>query len=149
VNPERLKARILADGKLTLKEANQWYRYGKGVALTVDASKIDLDFINPDDYTEGAQGYSNVQTLFSSRDGRVYGNIGIRRVSGNQFQIHPDNYGFETHNGSGAQTWIRNQATKIGASYAGEGAPYDIYFRGYNTISPQYYYQQLYQRSNF
>ena len=79
--------------------------------------------------------YKNVQTLFSSRDGRVYGNIGIKRTTGNQFEIATDNYGFEMHSGSGFGTWVRNVATRIGSYYAGQGTRYDIHFRGVNTVN--------------
>lgn len=30
VNPDKLRARILKDGRLTLKEASQWYTHGGG-----------------------------------------------------------------------------------------------------------------------
>ena len=133
VNPERLKARILKDGRLTLKEANQWYRHGKGNPLTVDASKVDLDFVNPDGWTVNQT--KGVQTLYQSRDGRVYGNLTLTYKGGDQFKIHSDNYGFEMHTGSGASTWFRNQFTKIGGYVAGEGLGYDIHFNGYNTVN--------------
>src|SRR5690606_21072879 len=122
VDPEILRERILKDGRLTLSEANQWYRHGKGTALTVDASKVDLNFINPEDWAVGQSG--PVQTLFSSRDGRVYGNLTLTYKGRNQFSISPDLYNFEMHNSSGVKTWIRNMATKIGEAHAGKGVPY-------------------------
>lgn len=35
------------DGILSLGEANSWYRNGKGTAITVDASKVDLRHVSP------------------------------------------------------------------------------------------------------
>ena len=138
VDPAKLKSRILKDGRLTLREANKWWRHGNGEALTVDASKVDLDFVNPNDYKVGGD-FENVQTLFSSRDGRVYGNIGIRRTKGNQFEIHPDVYNFDNHNGTSLGTWVRNQATNIGRWHAGSGQEFKIHFKGTNYISPKYW----------
>ncbi len=131
VNPDRLKARILKDGRLTLREANKWYRHGNGEALTVDASKVDLDFINPDNYPLDTP--KGVQTLGRSRDGLVYGGITIENIGNGQLNILPDTYNFEMHNGSGFRTTFRNLATKIGGWVAGNGIPYSIEFSGVNT----------------
>ena len=138
VNPARLKRKILADGRLTLREANKWYRHGRGEALTVDASKIDLDFINPNDYIEGGK-FKPVQTLYKSKDGLVYGNVKIKRIQGAEFKIDTDNYGFEMHKGSSFGTFARNMFTKIGGFIAGQGINYDIHFRGSNFVNPKRY----------
>ena len=66
-DPARLKKRIEKDGKLSLREANKWYRYGNGESLSMDASKVDLGFIDPSKWTVGQQ--DSRQLLFSSRDG--------------------------------------------------------------------------------
>jgi len=134
VNPEKLKSRILKDGRLTLREANLWYQHGNG-DLIVDASKIDLGFINPTEWSTGQ--IKPVQTLFSSRDGRVYGQLTLEYKGGYKFKIFPDEYGFEMHSGSGAKIWSRNQFTKIGKYFAGNGNPYWIHFNGLNTVYPK------------
>ena len=131
VDPAKLKARILKDGRLTLKEANKWYRHGQGETLTVDASKIDLDFVNPNDYPPDTP--KGVQTLGRSRDGLVYGGITIENIGNNQLNILPDTYNFEMHTGSNLGTRFRNFATKVGAWVAGKGTPYKIHFKGVNT----------------
>lgn len=110
VDPKNLRERILKDGLLTLREANKWYRLGKGMSLTVDATKVDLNFINPNDWQIGER--KAVQTLYASRDGRVYGNITLEYVGDKQFSISPDYYNFEQHNGVGMKTFLRNVFTK-------------------------------------
>ena len=127
----RLKEKILEDGKLSLKEANQWYRKGGGETLEVDASKVDLNFLNSDDFTIGKT--KPVQTLGRSRDGLVYGNITITYEGNNQFSIKPDFYNFEMHSGGGFKTWFRNVATRVGSWNAGKGTSYKIIFNGLNT----------------
>jgi len=134
VDPARLKARILKDGRLTLREANKWYRHGNGEALTVDASKVDLDFVDLSDSNKYPVGKDKpLQTLWKSRDGLVYGGITIENLGNNQLHIKPDFYNFEMHNGSSFRTTFRNFATKIGGWVAGNGTPYSIEFSGVNT----------------
>lgn len=63
------------DGKVTLSEANKWYRSGNGEALFADINQIDLSSLkiieNP-----SIENHISVNTLRSSiRDGVVYGNI--------------------------------------------------------------------------
>ncbi len=128
---KNLKKRILKDGMLTLREANKWYRYGNGESLTVDASKVDLDFVNPDDYSKIK--FEGVQTLGRSRDGLVYGEVSVKNLGNGQLEIKADRYDFEMHEGSSFKTKFRNFATKIGALNAGKGTPYKIYFKGENT----------------
>jgi hypothetical protein len=136
VNPEKLKRIILKDGRLTLREANLWYQHGNS-DLTVEASKIDLDFLYPDEWSVGQQ--SSVQTLFSSRDGRVYGQLTLEYKGGYKFKIFPDEYDFRMHSGTGFKVWSRNQFTKIGKFFAGDGNPYWINFDGLNTVTPMYF----------
>lgn len=47
------KENVLKDGRSTWREANQWHRIGKDEALTVDADKVGLNFINPDEWKTG------------------------------------------------------------------------------------------------
>ncbi len=141
VNPTRLKERILKDGRLTLKEANQWYRHGGGKPLTVDASKIDLDWVvDPKLLIEGQQ--TTAHTFPLSKDGAVYGKLDIISLGGNDVSILPNEYDFRLDG-----SWFRNQYTKIGAYVAGKGTSYWIYFEGVNTINPPQYINQ-YPRGN-
>ena len=136
-DPARLKKRIEKDGKLSLREANKWYRYGNGESLSMDASKVDLDFIDTSKWTIGQE--KSEQLLFSSRDGRVYGNLTLVYKGNDQFRILNDTYNFEMHKGSSFKTWVRNQATKLGGLIAGQGVEYKIKFYGVNTVTPRIY----------
>lgn len=135
VQRERIKRLILKDGRLTLREANLWWKLGEGGDLTVDASQVDLDFVNPEDWFVGQK--AGVQTLLSSRDGRVYGQLTLEYKGNQMFEIFPDEYGFEMHYGRG--TWARNQATQIGRFFAGKGNPYWIFFGGLNYVNHRWY----------
>jgi RHS repeat-associated protein len=108
---ELLRKSILADGRLTLAEANVWWRMGGGRSLTIDASKLDLGWVSDDGWE--SDGSKPVQTLFLSADGGVHGNIRITRVNSNQASIVGDYYNFEQYG-----TWldhpIRNPATTYG-----------------------------------
>lgn len=115
------------DGRLSLSEANKWYREGHGKSIVVDASKIDLDFLSLADWEPGqARG---VQTLTSSSDGLIYGQLRIHYEGRGSFYIAPDNYGFEMQPNNGTfSRAFRNFATKIGDGVAGRGTPYAIFF---------------------
>ncbi len=128
---DKLRRAIEADGKLTLEESYIWFRKGKGGDINVLAALIDLDFINPDNWKVGESDY--VQTLYLSRDGRVYGSFKIEKVNHTDFKIYRDLYDFNHQEGSGILIWIRNKLTQYSANKAGKGIPYYIYFNGVNT----------------
>ena len=115
----------------TLEEANKHYRDGNGKPLTVDASTVDLNFLDPSTMVEGKT--YPVQTLTTSKDGRVYGGIRVKYEGNNNVSILPDTYNFEQH-GSFFSSTFRNTANAIGRWYAGSGTPYKINFTGVNTI---------------
>ncbi|MFL0062719.1 hypothetical protein R5O20_08545 [Tenacibaculum maritimum] len=139
VDPEKIKKRILKDGKLTREEANKWFKYGNGEPLTVDASKIDLDFVRPEMLIKGK--YISVQTLYASKDGGVYGHLSLKMIDNNSVIIGRDNYGFEMHKYKGGffsrvKTFFRNQFTRLGNP--GAGKPFDIFFNKYGNINKSY-----------
>ena len=115
----------------TLDEANKHYRDRKGATMTVDASTVDLNFLDPTTMVKGKT--YPVQTLTASRDGRVYGGITVKYEGNNQVSILPDTYNFEQH-GSFFSSIGRNTANAIGRWYAGSGTKYKINFSGVNTI---------------
>jgi len=119
------------DGKISLSEANEWYRNGGGKPISVDASKVDLNFVDTKDWVKGKT--YGVQTLFSSKQGRVLGNVTVEYLGNNQVKILSDTYNFEQH-GSYLSSPIRNPANTIGRWVAGEGIAYKINFTGFNTI---------------
>lgn len=127
-------ARPDADGYLTLKEANYWYRNGNGEPLYADLGKIDLAFIKSSDFLPDEK-ITYFQTLFKSKDGRVYGNLGLKLINGNIFGSH-DIYNFDIkpYTKQTKQTplslIVRNFGTGIGSWVAGKGTPYYIYFYG-------------------
>ncbi len=120
------------DGKLSLKEANNWYRKGGGKGITVAADSVDLDFINPDNWKIGEE--HAIQTLLQSSSGLVYGQLTLKYEGNNQFSIAPDTYNFEMHTGTSFGTRFRNFATRIGHMVAGAGTPFKINFSGNNTV---------------
>lgn len=71
----------------TLKEANEYYRNGNGKPITVDASTVDLNFLDASTMIEGKT--YPVQTLTRSKDGRVYGGITVKYEGNNQVSILP------------------------------------------------------------
>ncbi|MGG5209820.1 hypothetical protein ACQWU4_12785 [Chryseobacterium sp. MIQD13] len=121
------------DGKISLSEANDWYRNGKGQPITVDASKVDLNSVNTKGWVKGET--YGVQTLLNSEQGRVFGNVSVEYLGNNQVRILSDTYNFEQH-GSYWSSPIRNPANSIGRWFAGKGVQYKINFRGINTIKP-------------
>ncbi|MFC2450563.1 MAG: RHS repeat-associated core domain-containing protein, partial [Flavobacteriaceae bacterium] len=123
------------NGELNLHEANNWYRNGNGKDIILDASKIDLNFVDTSGWRKGD--IKGIQTLFRSRNGTVLGNITVKYHGNNVVSILPDVYDFESH----PKSPIRNLATKLGKWKAGEGIPYKIIFRGKNVIGSKTYRQ--------
>lgn len=131
------------DGRISLDEANNWYRNGEGQTITLDASKIDLNSVDTSKWQKG--GKYGVQTLFNSKEGRVLGNITVEYLGNNQVKILPDTYNFEMHGNplsvrnpiKNYGTWIRNTATVLGLMKAESGMQFKINFNGINTIKPR------------
>jgi hypothetical protein len=125
------------DGKLTLSEANSWYRNGEGGALFVDAAKIDLSPVKVSDFKEegGVGIYKNYFLTTNQETGRIYGTIkltlensetGSVKLGGkNRFL---DEYNFEQKPRDGTiKRDVRNIGTAIGSAFAGGGNVYKIY----------------------
>ena len=133
-----LKDRPDWDGKLTLSEANEWYRNGNGEPLFVDLSKIDLSGI----YSLGEKYVGQVKTInlllnsSSLNDGLVYGKIALMRYSNHKVRALADRYDFEMHNSMNPLDWGRNAETVIGSKVAGEGTPFEINIYGSATLKP-------------
>lgn len=103
--------------------------------MFVDLSKIDLSAISQSDFKNPGR-VNYFQTLFNSKDGRVYGNIGLKLENGRARGDY-DTYDFDikrfdskTTTMSPAQLIIRNAATQIGNAVAGQETAYRIYFNG-------------------
>jgi hypothetical protein len=62
------------DGKITLDEANKWYREGGGKPLFVDAAKVDLSPVEKSDFGKvGDSFYKNFAFTTNTETGLVYG----------------------------------------------------------------------------
>ncbi|MCE7043816.1 hypothetical protein LZG71_25725 [Dyadobacter sp. CY312] len=132
----RLQKRILADGRLTIGEANEWYRKGGGRDLILDASKLDLGWVNDQGWVDGVK---IVQTLYKSGDGLVHGQMTMRRIDGQHATIDRGEYNFEQI-GKYTDNFFRNTFTKIGLAAATNfgalsGKSYWIYYQGRALIN--------------
>lgn len=129
-----------ADGYLTWREANNWYRHGKGQPLTVDLCKINLKGIKAADFRNKKEECFNL--LFrligfknhSINDGLVYGTITLRYLGNGRVKaVKNDIYNFDPKPWYG--NTIRNIETIIGGWNAEVGQGYKIHFRGEGIIS--------------
>jgi len=98
-----------------------------------------LNFLDPKDFELNK--WTGIKTLFKSSDGIIYGELNVKRVGLNQFVIESNEYGFELHRGSlkmsvkdGFKLMRRNALTNIGGFLAGPGKPFNINFKGVNTV---------------
>jgi len=132
-----IKKQIEKDGELVFSEAYLWYKIGGGEEITVDASKIDLNFIDPDQYEAGKE--YDVQTWRSGiKQGIVYGGITIYYKGNNYATIKNDKYDFDMHSWDSFKEIIRNVET-IGADFIhSKGTPFTIRFKGVNKIKHNY-----------
>ena len=132
-----IKKQIEKDGELVFSEAYLWFKVGNGKTITVDASKIDLNFLDPSQYVVGKD--YNVQTWNSGvKQGIVYGGITVRYKGNNYVKILTDTYNFEMHPWDSFKETIRNIET-IGADLIhGKGTPFNIKFKGVNKINHRY-----------
>lgn len=128
-----LKNRPDWDGKLTLDEANSWWRKGTGGTLYVDMNSIDLSMLCSlgDDYIGKTYSF-NLQTI-GSKDGLVYGHLRFRRYPNDACKAFQDTYDFDMHPWN-IKSIPRNIGTVIGSLYAGKGTPYKIDFYGVQTL---------------
>ena len=102
------------NGILSLDEANNWYKNGKGVTIDVDASKLTvLDL-------------EDVDIVFGIEDYLVHGSVSLAPNGG----IYQSRYDFDIRIRDDFLTAIKNAGTVIGWMNAGEGMPYDIRFYG-------------------
>lgn len=132
-----IKKQIEKDGELVFSEAYLWYKVGKGKKITVDASKIDLNFIDPSQFEVG--NVYDIQTWNSGfKQGIVYGGIKVCYIGDNYVTIKNDKYDFDMHPWDSFKEIVRNLET-IGADLIhGKGTPFEIKFKGVNKINHTY-----------
>ena len=135
---DSLKDRPDWDGKLTLAEANDWYRNGNGQPLFINLANINLDgIISLGEKYVGVQDHFNLLLHSSSiNDGLVYGQITLKRYPNHQVRAYSDKYNFEMHNWLNPLNWGRNIETLIGRLYAGKGVDYEINIYGSKKLEP-------------
>ena len=125
-----LKDRPDWDGKLTLEEANEWYKNGNGQELFVDINQIDLSMLySLGDKYIGKRYVFNLFTL-GSKDGKVYGSLTFIRYPNDTCRAFADKYDFDMKSWKNPLNWFRNIATIAGSVYAGKGVPYTINIYG-------------------
>ena len=126
------------DGKLTLSEANSWYRNGNGQPLFVALNKINLDGILSlgESYVGDIKSVNLLVSSNSINDGLVYGQITLKRYPNHQVRAYSDKYNFEMHSWRNPMNWGRNIETLIGRKVAGNGMPYEINIYGSKTLKP-------------
>jgi hypothetical protein len=121
-------------GKLTLSEANDWYRHGNGVPIVVDSIWYDFTGMNPNGFNP-VSGRELYTFPLTSSEFRVNGTITLQRNSGgDSFRVLPDVYDFEMHPWTSQP--FRNVATLIGQAVAGQGTPFKIIFNFSVPIPP-------------
>ena len=126
------------DGKLTLEEANDWYRNGNGQPLFVSLEKIDLSgLVSLGESFVGQEKVVSLKWASSSiNDALVYGKITLKRYPNHRVRAYADNYNFDVKPWRNPLNWTRNIATKIGGLVAGEGIEYEINIYGSQKLLP-------------
>ncbi len=123
----------------SLEKANTIYNKNKNpkAVYDVDASTVDLNFLDVSNWVVGKT-YEGVQTLYSSRNGLVFGRLNLVYKGNNQVQILDDIYDFNLNfsNPIKFSEFIspRNIFTAFGQLNAGAGTEFTFRFHGLNTI---------------
>lgn len=140
------------DGKITIDEADKWYRDGNNTPLYADLSQIDLKFITTSVFNNRVGASKYIQTFYDSEDGGVYGHLTLTYQGNNSVSCVSDNYGFEMHYApsnksnvgdrmsENAKRMVRNMATfggriRANRSLLDNGKAFDIMFYNQGTIS--------------
>ena len=110
-------------------------RTGTGEAITVDASKIDLSFVDVSKLTIG--GDPSTVDMFKGKlyQALVYGSISVQYLGNNTVKILDDKYDFDMHRFSNWRETFRNVETIFASGLHGYGKPFDIHFKGVNKIN--------------
>jgi len=117
VSLKRIRQELLKkakNGHLTLEEANNWYRYGRGKPLYVDGNRLRYHVVG-----KNSNGTLSAIVVSSRNDFLVFGHVTVNPENG---RIYYDKYDFDFH----GYDPIRNIETLIGGIYAGSGTPFEI-----------------------
>lgn len=123
------------DGKLTLKEANQYYRTNIGYDVSLKLSEINLSRVSESDFLPNVCSCRPFNLLnpitygTSFNQGMTIGNITLCNNGNGTMSAKSDTYNFNMQDWS-LGTFVRNVETKIGKWNAGEGKSFKINFEG-------------------
>jgi hypothetical protein len=144
------------DGKLTKKEADDWWLNGGGKPLFVDASKIDLDGIYANETFSCIDGkVVSPNFIFRSpilnTTGQVYGTLDLKLLSSETGEIQigyitpgvsPNGLVLDRYDFKPNGQFFRDKNAKIGKP-SGNGTDYDIHSYGVTFIPLGRNYQDL------
>lgn len=135
---ENLKNRPDWDGKLTLSEANDWYRNGNGESLFTDINSLDLSgAVAPGPKSVGEKAVLNMFKVSNNADDqRVYGSITVKYFPNDFVRAYADEYDFRMQPWT-SSSWKRNIKTIVGGRVAGEGMAYNIFIYGSAKLKPK------------
>ena len=109
------------------------YRAGTGEAITVDASKIDLSFVDASELVVGkAVPVSTWKGKISQA--MIYGSFIIQYLGNNNVIIKDDIYDSDMHAFSNFKETFRNVETIFASGLHGYGKPVVIHFKGVNKL---------------
>ena len=123
------------DGKLSLAEAKNWRKNGNGQAIEVDASLINIGYVDTRTLVDNQVIVINLleRPEVGLQNGVVYGQLElVYKASSGGFSIRPNAYDFDI--GGDNHPWskepFRNIFTALGRLYNGTGQSYIINFSG-------------------
>jgi len=132
--------KCVAGPNTTRKDLDDHYRGGTGLPVEFDGSKINLDYIRPEDLNQlpGTRAGLTVNwatAIFSSNpQAQMFGSMTGVFESREAVRLY-DRYEFESH---GLKGWLsdplREVFTSAGSMRAGSGVPFDIHFMGATPI---------------
>ena len=106
------------NGRLSMEEANNWFRNGNGRPIDVDASKLTVLDLEDHDIVMYPSDYAAHGQVSLSPNGGIYNST----------------YDFEPHEVTGWGTIFRNEATIWGSVIAGDGQAYETRFYNKPTV---------------
>ena len=138
--PEAKKWDLNGDGKLSWSEARNWRLHGDGQPIVVDASKIDIGFIDTKDLAKGqiiSINFLSQPSTFPT--GAVYGRLDLVYNGAGGFHINDNAYDFDY--GVSGHEWkhepIRNGLTVLDRALSGwNGKDFNVKFDGIATPHP-------------
>ncbi len=123
------------NGIMTITESYNWWKKGKGQAVQIPLSTLDLSSITTDQFPKGIGSVQDFNLLFRAnfRDGLVHGTISLRLYPNNEVKAFDGYYDFDY------KPWlthpIRNTENFFGKIIHGYGTRFEIDFTGSAIIN--------------